>query len=171
MIIGAEQYQKVIEAAFAGTPAAPTEVTGGSAYRDAHSAHPLSAADAELVIAIAQLAVDADRVDDADERKLFDSIAGHVYNHANVRTAVPVLAPVDDDELRMDHLQSHAAQLRGKPAAALAFALAYALVISDLQLAPEEGALLEALREALGLDEDRAEELASTIGAALTPEE
>lgn len=172
MIIGADQYKKVVDVAFAGTPpAASSEHTGGAAYRDAYAAHPLSASDAELVVAIAQLAADADRRDDPDERKMLDALAGHVYNHAKLDTAMPVMVPVDNDDLRMDKLQSHAAQLKGKPAAGLAFALAYALAIADLHMAPEEGSLLDALREALGLDEDRAEELAAVIGAALTPEE
>jgi hypothetical protein len=169
--IGADQYKKIVEAAFAGAKPATEDAAGGFAYRDGYTDRPLSAADAELVIAIGQLAVDADRVDDPDERKLFDSIAGHIYNHANLATAVPMLVPVDDAELRLDHLQSHAAQLKGKPAAGIAFAIAYALVISDLLVTPEESALLEALREALGLDEDRAEELTSMIAVALTPEE
>ena len=171
MIIGAEQYRKIVETAFAGMPSATAEPTGGAAYRDAISSHPLAPADAELVIAIAQLAVNADRVDDPDEQKLFDSIAGHVYGHARIQTAVPALSPIHDDDLRKDHLQTHAAQLKDKPAAGLAFALAYALTISDFQLAPEEGAMLEALREALGLDEGRAEELALAMGEALTPAE
>lgn len=169
--LGAEGYKKLIETAYAGMPPTTGEAVGGAAYRDAASAHHLSAADAELVVAIAQLAIDADRRDDADERELIDSLAGHVYDHARIATAIPMMTPVDNEELRMDHLQTHAAQLRGKPAAGLAFACAYALVISDMHLAPEEGAFLESLREALGLDEDRAEELTSVIGVALTPEE
>jgi hypothetical protein len=94
-----------------------------------------------------------------------------VYKHANVSTSPPTLAPVEDDEQRIDHLRSHAAQLKGRPSAALAFAVAYVLVISDMELAPEEGVLLETLREALGLDEDRASDLSALVGAALTPAE
>jgi hypothetical protein len=139
--------------------------------REAYTPDALPAGDAELIIAIAQLAIAADRVDDPDERRLFEELAAHIYRHANVETAAPTLAPIDDDDQRIDHMRSHAAQLVGKPSASLAFAIAYALTISDMQLAPEEGALLETLREALGLDEERAEDLSSAVGMAITPEE
>ena len=157
MNIDASQYQKIVEAAF-GAPAD-------------NSAHELAPAEAELIVAIAQLAVAADRVDDPDERALFETICGLLYKHANVETTAPTLAPLDDDEQRIDHMKSHAAQLVGKPAAGLAFAVAYVLVIADMQLAPEEGALLEALREALGIDEARAEDLSGAVGEAITPPE
>lgn len=152
MNIGAEQYQKIVVAAFQGAEAT------------------LSPGDAELIVAIAQLVIASDRVDDPDERRLFDEVCAHVYGHANVETTAPTLAPVSDDEQRVEHLRSHAAQLAGKPSASLAFALAYALTIADMDLAPEEGALLETLREALGLDEDRAGDLSSAVGLAVTPE-
>lgn len=163
MNIDASQYQKIVDAAFQGT-------TSASAYRDSYSATTLPPGDAELIIAIAQLAVAADRVDDPDERALFEALAALVYKHAKLDSSAPTLAPVDDDEQRIEHLRSHAAQLAGKPSAALAFAVAYVLVIADLELAPEEGALLDTLREALGLDEDRAEDLTAAVGAAITPE-
>lgn len=131
----------------------------------------LPANEAELIIAIAQLAVAADRIDDADERQLFADLAGHVYKHAKLSTTVPELGPVDDDDAREDHLRSHAGQLVGKPSAALAFAIAYILVISDLELAPEESDLLDVLREALGIDEDTAGELSATVAEAITPAE
>lgn len=163
MIIGADQYRKIVEAAFAGTPS-------GSADRDSYTPATLPAADAELIVAIAQLAIAADRVDDPDEQALFGALVEQLYKHAKVSTSAPTLAPVDDDEQRMEHLRSHAAQLAGKPSAALAFAIAYLLVIADLDLAPEEGDLLDTLREALGLDEDRAEDVTSAVSSVITPE-
>lgn len=154
MNIGAQQYEKIVAAA----------------YED--SAKVLAPEDAELIIAIAQLAVAADRVDDPDEQRLFGEIAARVYGHANLETSASTLTPVDDEEQRIEHLRSHAAQLAQKPAAAaLAFSLAYALVISDMDLAPEEGVMLETLREALGLSEDRAQDLSAAVGMAVTPEE
>jgi hypothetical protein len=181
--IDAKQYTRIVEAAFRGAGtvervAAPVEQTDGPAYREPgtvleenYTPDALSAGEAELVIAIAQLAVAADRVDDPDEQRLFQEIAAHVYRHANVETTPPTLAAIADDEQRIDHLRSHAAQLAGKPAAHLAFALAYALVISDMDIAPEEGVMLDTLREALGLDEDRANDLSSAVGMAVTPDE
>lgn len=154
MNIDAAQFAKIVQAAFADAP--DTELT---------PAH------AELVIAIAQLAVAADRVEDPDEQALFDALADHVYALASLKTSAPTLAPVDDDEQRVEHLQSHAAQLRGTPGAALAYCVAYALTIADLDLAPEEGDLLELLGEALGLSPERADDLAAAVGAAVTPAE
>jgi len=180
--IGAEQYKKIVQAAFGGLGTTepvvePVEPTEGAAYRAAgavrrevYTPEALPPQDAELIIAIAQLAIAADRVDDPDERRMFDELAAHIYRHANVSTSAPSLAPVDDDEQRIDHIRSHAAQLAGKPSASLAFAIAYALMIADMDLAPEEGTLLETLREALGLSEDRAEDLSAAVGMAVTPE-
>jgi hypothetical protein len=131
----------------------------------------LSAAEAELVVAICQLAVAADDVEDADEATLFDSIAAQVYAHAKVATTPPAFQPVDDVEQRRDLIKSHAAQLAGKPAAALAYALAYILAISDLDLAPEEGEFIEDLGDALGLDGDRADDLIVAVTEIITPAE
>jgi hypothetical protein len=163
--LGVEGYKRLVEAAFAGAPVGESD----AAYRDAYTAHPLSEAQAKLVIAIAQLAIDADHRDDDEERTLIDSLAGHVFDHAGIRGAEPVMAPVDHDELRLGNLQSYSAELRGTPAGALAYACAYALAISDLFLAPVEAAFLDGLREALDLDEERAEELAALIGSSLEP--
>jgi len=148
--IDAAQYQSIVTAAF-GQPGE------------------LAAGDAELIIAIAQLAVAADRVDDPEERALFRELAAHVYTHAKQATEAPDLGPVDDEDQRQDQLRSHAGQLAGKPAAALAYAIAYVLVISDLELAPEEDALLETLGKALGLTDDRVDELAAVVSEAITP--
>lgn len=182
MNIDARQYGKIVEAAFLGAGTTepvvePVEPKDGAAYREAgavrrevYTPDALSPSDAELIIAIAQLAIAADRYDDPDEQRLFQDLAAHVYRHANVETTAPTLAPIADDEQRIEHLRSHAAQLAGKPSASLAFALAYALVISDMDIAPEEGVMLDTLREALGLDEDRANDLSSAVGMAITPE-
>lgn len=154
MNIDAAQFSKIVQASYAGAPDAK-----------------LTPAQAELVIAIAQLAVAADRVEDPDEQALFGSLAEKVYGEAKLKTTAPTLGPVDDEEQRIEHLQSHAAQLRGTPAAALAYSVAYVLTIADLDLAPEEGELLELLGEALGLNDEQADDLIATISEAITPEE
>jgi hypothetical protein len=128
-------------------------------------------AEAELVVAICQLAVAADGVEDADEAALFDTIAAQVYAHANAATTPPTFHPLDDQEQRRDLIKSHAAQLAGKPSAALAYALAYILAIADLDLAPEEGEFIEDLGDALGIDPDRADELIVSITEIITPDE
>ncbi len=154
MNIDAAQYKQIASAVYDdGKDGAPTP------------------AEAELVVAICQLAVAADGVEDADEAALFETIAAQVYAHANTATTPPTFHPLDDPEQRRDLLKSHAAQLAGKPSASLAYALAYILAISDLDLAPEEGEFIEDLGDALGIDPDRADELIVSITEIITPDE
>jgi len=90
-----------------GSSRSPPQRQGrGHQPRDQPAHGKLSAADAELVVAIAQLAVAADRVDDPDEQALFQQLAGHIYEHANVKTTPPTLGPVEDAEARIDHLRT-----------------------------------------------------------------
>jgi hypothetical protein len=152
--IDAAQYQQIAKTVYEGQEA------GGP-----------TAAEAELVVAICQLAVAADDVEDAIEAELFDSIASHVYGHAKLATTPPTFHPLDDPEQRRDLIKSHAAQLAGKPAAGLAYALAYILAISDLELAPEEGEFIEDLGDALELEPDRADDLIVTVTEIITPDE
>ncbi len=153
MKIDAAQYQQIAATVYEGKGSGPTP------------------AEAELVISICQLAVAADSVEDADEAALFDSIAAQVYAHAKVATTPPTFHPLDDDEQRLDLLKSSAAQLAGTPSASLAYALAYILAISDLDLAPEEGELLDDLVDALGIDPDRADDLIVAVTEIITPAE
>lgn len=131
----------------------------------------LTAAEAELVVAICQLAVAADHAEDEDEASLFESIAAQVYAYAKAATTPPAFQPVADPEQRRDLIRTHAAQLAGKPSAELAYALAYMLAIADLDLAPEEGEFIDDLGEALALDPDRADDLIVAITEIITPAE
>ena len=160
MNIDAAQFTKIVDTVYERF--AP-------GYRD--SGGGLTPAEAELVVAIAQLAVVADRVEDRDELALFDQLAGHVYAHARIATTPPTLEPVEDDDQRLDQLRTHAAQLQGKAAGALAYSIAYILTISDMDLDPDEGEILDVLREALGLDEEQADDLLPAVSELLAPEE
>ncbi len=153
MNIDAAQYQQIAAIVYEGKEGGPTP------------------AEAELVVSICQLAVAADAVEDADEAALFESIAVHVYAHAKLATTPPTYHPLEDDEQRGDLIKSSAAQLAGTKSASLAYALAYILAISDLDLAPEEGELLDDLVDALGIDPDRADELIVAVTEIITPDE
>jgi len=183
MQIDAAQFTKIMYAVYerfepkaepAPAPAPDDKEVG---YRENSYVEPppapskLSPADAELVVAIMQLAVAADRVEDPDESALFDQLAGHIYHHANVNTTPPHLGPVEDAERRLDHLRSHAAQLQGKASAALAYAVAYILAISDMDLDPDESEMLGVLCEALGLDGEKADDLLPIVSELITPPE
>jgi tellurite resistance protein len=168
MQIDAAQFTKIMYAVYERFEPKSSEV----GYRETGApASKLTAPEAELVVAIAQLAVAADRVEDPDESALFNQLAGHIYQHANVKTTPPTLGPVEDADQRLDHLRSHAAQLQGKASAALAYAVAYILAISDMDLDPDEGEMLDVLCEALGLDEEKADDLLPVVSELLTPVE
>ena len=160
MQLDAEQFDRILAAVVTGR---------GGPYRDGATA--ITASEAELIVAIAQLAMAADAVTDPDEAALFDAVAARVYATARLATTPPSLAPLADPAARLELLETHAMQLRGSPAAALAYALAFAIVIADLELAPPEGELLEALRAGLGLDEDAADEIATAVASIATPAE
>lgn len=159
MNIDRAQFQNILQAAY--TRFEPGHRTDGT----------LTPSDAELVVAIAQHAVAADRVEDPDEQALFDQLAAHVYAAAKLATTPPTLAPLDDEEQRIEQLRTHAAQLQGKGAGALAYALAYILTIADLELNPDEMDTVEILREGLGLDQGAADDLVATVSELITPPE
>lgn len=129
---------------------------------------PLSPIDAEVIVAIAQLAVDADGQEDVDEIKMFFALGKAVFSLAGMAEApTPTFASGDDDSERLLTL---AKQLTAVPSRELAYSVAHLLTISDVAIAPEEDDMLVDLRTALDISEDRAEELARVIGAAVTPE-
>ena len=139
--------------------------------QEALGATTVTPAEAELLVAIAQLSVAADRVEDEDELALFDQIVAHVYGVARLDTTPPSLAPVDDEEQRREHLRSHAAQLAGKPTAKLAYGIAYLLTIADMDVAFDEMETVDTLGEALGLSPEDCDDLASTVSEIITPAE
>ncbi len=128
---------------------------------------PLSPVDAEVIVAIAQLAVDADGQEDAEEIKMFFALGKAVFALAGMAdTATPTFAADEDDAERLVAL---AKQLTAVPSKELAYTVAHLLTISDVAIAPEEDDLLMDLREALAIPAERADELAQAIGAAVTP--
>ena len=131
--------------------------------------HPdkLSEEDAETIMEIAQLVVDADGQEDQDEIQSFFAIGRTIYAMAGLtETPTPTFASDLEDDDRMKGL---AAELETPASKELSYCVAYLLAVSDIALAPEEDAYVENLRVALGLSEDRADELAAQMGAAITP--
>ena len=131
--------------------------------------HPgkLSEEDAETIMEIAQMVVDADGQEDQDEIKSFFELGRAVYEMAGLsETPTPTFASDLEDDVRIKAL---AGELETTEAKELSYCVAYLLAVSDIALAPEEDAYVEQLRLALGLAEDRADELAAMMGAAITP--
>jgi hypothetical protein len=128
---------------------------------------PLSPVDAELIVAIAQLAVDADGREDADEIKMFFTIGKAVFALAGMSEVPTPTFAVDEDD--HERLLALAKQLQGVPSRELAYSVSFLLMVADIAIAPEEDAFIENLRTSLGIDEDRAHTLATTITVAITP--
>lgn len=130
--------------------------------------HPgaLSEPDAETIVAIAQLAVDADGREDAEEIKNFFALGKAIYGHAGLDASTPTFAGDEEDDER---LRTLVGQLSTPAAKELAYAVGFMMAIADVDLAPEEGALVETLRDLLGMTQDRADEIAATVSAAITP--
>ena len=133
--------------------------------------HPskLSAADAETIVELAQMAVDADGQEDVDEIKTFFALGKAVYTLAGLaETPTPTFIGDDDD---LERIRELGAKLSTTESRELAYATAHLLTVVDVQIAPEEDEFLEKLRTALGIADDRADDLAAKMSSAITPPE
>ena len=133
--------------------------------------HPdkLSLDDVETILELSQMAVDADGQEDIDEIKTFAAIAKAVFGLAGMTDAPTPAFLGDDDDL--ERIRDLGAKLTSTQSRELAYACAHLLAVIDIQIQPEEDDYLEKLRTALGISEDRADELAEKLGAAITPPE
>jgi tellurite resistance protein len=125
---------------------------------------PLERADAETILELAQLVLDADGGEGADEIKLFFDVGKLLFELAEVRdTAVPTFASDQEDEDRMFDL---ATQLKSTPARELAFVVARVLAEADLEIVPAEDTLITRLRGVLSISSERAQELDTLLRSA-----
>src|SRR5262249_34400401 len=82
----------------------------------------------------------------------------------------PLLSPIPtDDEERAAQVAALVQQLSTTGTRDLAFALAYLMIVSDLELAPVEDALLHQLQRALPIPLERASRLLDAVGRIVTP--
>lgn len=150
MDIDAAQFTKIVEA------------TSGAGAA-------LTADEARAIVRIARLAVDADDREDDDEIALVDQLLGHVCALAKITAPDEEALPRDAGE-RSAQLRAAAAPLQGKPSGALGYAVAYLVTIADMDIAPVEHDFVDEVGDAVGLDRERAEDVAATVAEALTPE-
>ena len=128
---------------------------------------PLSPMDAEAILELAQLALDADGREDADEIKTFFAIGKVVFGMAGMAdAATPTFLNDEEDHERLREL---AGKLTSAGSKELALACTHLLSISDVAIAPEEDELIAVLVQALGLSQERAEAIIETINTAITP--
>lgn len=127
--------------------------------------------EARTVLQLAQLAAGVDLDDDAAERGLLGTLTLQLCAAARIPiSSVPRLSPLPlDAEERCAHIASLASRLATTRARELAYAVAYLLIVVDLELAPVETELLAELRRALWLDDLRAAELAAAVAELVTP--
>jgi hypothetical protein len=123
---------------------------------------PLAARDAETILALCQLAVDADGREDPDEIAMFFAFGAALYELAGIAgRPTPTASDLEDDQ----QLRALAAQLTAPASRELAYAIAHVLTVADT--APEESQFLDQLRTALGLAPDHAAKLAADAATAM----
>jgi hypothetical protein len=126
---------------------------------------PLAASDAEVILGLCQLAVDADGREDADEIAMFFAFGAALYELAGIAgTPTPFASDLEDDQ----RLESLASQLQAGPSRQLAYAIAYVLTVADVNSAPEESEFMDKLMAALRLESDR-DSIAAKVVAAIAP--
>ena len=118
--------------------------------------------DARAVLGLCTLVAGADDKSDEDEEDVLAEIAGHLG------PAIPDVR-ADDDLERLEKIREIGAQLSATGTRELAYSLAYAVAVADLDLAPAESEFLADLAVALGISDDRADELAEKCAEAVTP--
>jgi hypothetical protein len=125
------------------------------------------------VLLVAQLAAAVDLDDDPAERSTLQTLTSKLCAWGEISAdSVPLLSPVPmDEEERAAKIATLMRTLRTTGARDLAFALAYLIIVADLELAPIEDSLLQSLQRALTIPGDRASELLESIAAIVTPGE
>ena len=135
--------------------------------------HPLAPAAADAIIAIAWIAIDADRTEDEDELGSIEAISAAVRERAGIPNSTPPApvadVPTDDEEI-VARLSQLTLALPDTASRELAYAFAHVLTIVDLQIQPSEDSFLVILARELGIAEDRANELAASVIESLTPD-
>ena len=133
----------------------------------------LGPAEVRTVLQLAQLAAAIDLDDDPAEQSLLGSLTTRLCAAIGVPPdSVPLLSPIPtDDEERAAQIAALVPRLPTTGARDLAFALAYLMIVSDLELAPVEDALMQQLQRALTIPPERASGLIDAIARIVTPGE
>ena len=125
--------------------------------------HPgtLAQDDADTIVELAQLAVDADGQEDAGEVAVFFALGKAVYALAGAdETPSPAMSALDEAEERVLEL---AAKLKAPARREVAYAVVLLMTTADARVVPEEQQFLQLVKRALGVTDDRAAALATTL--------
>jgi hypothetical protein len=130
----------------------------------------LSAPEAQALVGLARLAIDADRSVDGDELDLYDDLADLICELAAADSDEIVEAedrkPRGDDD-RVARIADGATKLTTTPVRELGYAVAFLLTIADLAIQPEEDAYLAQLQDSLKISDDRQAEIAASVSEAI----
>lgn len=133
---------------------------------------PLDPGEIPAIIRIVELAAAVDLDDDRKERSVARALTRRLCALGGLAPdAIAPLSPVPtDDEDRAAAIAAIAGRLTTQGGRDLGFAVAYLVIVADLELAPIEAALLDHLQRALGVPRDRADALAAVVSAIVTPD-
>jgi hypothetical protein len=127
--------------------------------------------EAAMVLQIAQLAAGSDDVELAAEHSLLQAIAQRVYALVGLEaTEVSAIQRIDDPVARLAWFRAIAAELHSRAARELAFAMAFLVSISDLELVAMEHTNLEELQQVIGIDDRRAMDLVIQLAETIAAE-
>lgn len=116
--------------------------------------------EALTVLQVAQLAAGADGTEQPAEHAILQAIAQRIYSHVGLKPGeVSAIGKLHDYDARMSWLRALAAGLESRSARELAFAMAFLVAVSDLELRYAEHESLEELQLVLGVDHRRATDI------------
>ena len=117
------------------------------------------------VIATMQLAASID----SHDNRVLDTLIRRMCEIGDIERVGP-LSPVPmDDEERATKIVELADRLPSPEARELAYVLAHLAIVGDLQIAPIESRFMRDLRDAFGIDPERAAELVQRADVRVTP--
>jgi hypothetical protein len=132
---------------------------------------PIRPAELQTLLLVVQLAAEIDLDEDPAELTLLRTLTDRLCATTGIALdRFPLLSPIPtDDEERAAQLAALAQRLPTTGTRDLAFALAYLMIVADLELAPIEDALLRQLQRALTIPPERASRLLDAVGRIVTP--
>ena len=131
----------------------------------------LTGDEAQAIVGLARLAIDADRSVDGDELDLYDDLADLICELAPGADSDDIVETEDrkprGDDDRTARIAADSSKLMTTPVRELGYAVAFLLTIADLAIQPEEDAYLAKLQDALAVSDDRQGEIAATVSDAI----
>ena len=130
----------------------------------------LAPPEAQALVGLARLAIDADRTVDGDELDLYDDLADLICELAGADADEVVEAedrkPRGDDD-RIARIADGAGKLTTTSVRELGYAVSFVLTIADLAIQPDEDAYLAQLQDALVISDERQGEIAAIVSNAI----